>query len=159
MIGDSRSGLLASLRRLLISGSELAEVRLQLLATELQQEKLRLLESLAWLVVAAMACCVGLLLFSLFVVLLVEPAHRLLALGVLSLAFLVGAGLVLLGLMVGFRVACGVLQHTGNKKPPGLPAVVWGALRSFTRLPLQPPSGARTRRTQRNRTRNAWTGM
>ena len=93
MIGDSRSGLLASLRRLLISGSELAEVRLQLLATELQQEKLRLLESLAWLVVAAMACCVGLLLFSLFVVLLVEPAHRLLALGVLSLAFLVGAGL------------------------------------------------------------------
>jgi uncharacterized membrane protein YqjE len=57
-------------------------VRLQLLATELQQEKLRLLESLARLVVAAMACCVGLLLFSLFVVLLVEPAHRLLALGV-----------------------------------------------------------------------------
>lgn len=85
-----RTGLFASFRRLLYSTTELAEVRLQLFATELQQEKLRLLESLAWLVLAALACGVGLVLFSVFIVMLFDSAYRLPALAVLSLLFFAG---------------------------------------------------------------------
>jgi uncharacterized membrane protein YqjE len=49
MSDRSSPGLLGSLRGLLRNGAELAEVRLELFATEIRQEKLRLLESLAWL--------------------------------------------------------------------------------------------------------------
>ena len=43
----------------------------------------------------------------------------------LSARRLSAAGLVDLGLMTAFRW----VRRAGNKKPPGLPAVVWGALR------------------------------
>ena len=80
-------GLFASLRRLLHSSAELAEVRLALLATELQQEKLRLLESLAWLAAALLAFGVGLVLLSGFVVMLVGEPYRLAALGIVVLLY------------------------------------------------------------------------
>ena len=83
-------GLFASLRRLLGSGLNMAEVRLELLSTDLQLEKLRVLESLLWSAFALVGFGVALLLSSLFVVLLVGEPYRLAALGVLAL--LHGAG-------------------------------------------------------------------
>ena len=83
-------GLFASLRRLLGSGFSMAEVRLELLATDLQFEKLRVLESLLWLAVALVGFVMTMLLFSLFVVLLVGEPYRLAVLGVLALLY--GAG-------------------------------------------------------------------
>lgn len=86
-------GLFASLRRLLGSSAELAQVRLELLATELQQEKLRVLEALAWVGVAMLAFGVAMVLLAVFVVLLFDERHRLAALGVVVLVYLGGAAL------------------------------------------------------------------
>jgi uncharacterized membrane protein YqjE len=80
-----RPGYFASLRRLAAGAAELAEVRLELFATELQQEKLRVLESLLWLAVSVLAIGVGLVLLAVFVVTLVEERYRLAALGVVVL--------------------------------------------------------------------------
>jgi len=81
-------GLFGSLRRLLHSSAELVEVRLELLATELQQEKLRVLDALAWLAVAVLALAIALVLLSVFVVMLFAPPYRLAALGAVGLGHL-----------------------------------------------------------------------
>ncbi len=91
MNDDARPGLFASLRRVLASSAELAEVRIKLFATELQEEKLRMLESLAWLAVSILALGVALVLFSVFVVMLFGEQHRLAALGVIVVLYLVAA--------------------------------------------------------------------
>ena len=80
-------GLFASLRRLLGSGLDMAEVRLEMLSTDLQLEKLRILESLLWQAFALVAMGVALMLLSLFIVLLVGEPYRLAALGTLTLLF------------------------------------------------------------------------
>jgi uncharacterized membrane protein YqjE len=90
-VSDSKAGatgLFGSLRRLLHSSAELVEVRLELLATELQQEKLRVLDALAWLAVAVLALAIALVLLSAFVVMLFAPPYRLAALGVVGLGHL-----------------------------------------------------------------------
>jgi len=87
-------GLFASLRRLLGSAAELAEVRLALFATELQQEKLRAFDALALLAAALLAAGVALLLLSLFVVMLFAEAYRVAALGVVVLVYALAAGLL-----------------------------------------------------------------
>ena len=91
MSDDAPAGLLSSLRRLLHSSAEMAEVRLDLFATELQQEKLRVLDSLAWLALAWLALGVGLVLLCLFVVLLIAEPYRLAGLGVIAGLCLAGA--------------------------------------------------------------------
>jgi uncharacterized membrane protein YqjE len=88
-------GLYAALRRLLANSAELAEVRLALLATELQQEKLRALDALVWLLLGVAAAGVALVLASLFVVLLLPEPLRLAALGVIVLVYAGGAWLAL----------------------------------------------------------------
>jgi uncharacterized membrane protein YqjE len=93
--GRPPAGLFAALRRLLASSAELAEVRLALFATELQQEKLRALDALAWLLIGVAAAGVALVLLSLFVVLLFPEPLRLAALGVIVLVYAVGAWLAL----------------------------------------------------------------
>ncbi len=85
------AGMWASARRLGRSALEMAEVRLALLATEVQQEKLRVLEAAAWLALALLAAAAGLVLLNLFVLALVEERHRLAALGVLALLHVAGA--------------------------------------------------------------------
>jgi uncharacterized membrane protein YqjE len=92
MSDDKPPGFFASLRRVLAGSAELAEVRIKLFATELQEEKLRLLESLAWLAVSLLALGVALVLLSVFVVMLFGEQHRLAALGVIIVLYLVGAG-------------------------------------------------------------------
>ena len=88
-------GLFAALRRLLVSSAELAEVRLALFATELQQEKLRALDALVWLALGVAAAGVALVLLSLFVVLLFPEPWRIAVLGVVVLAYAAGAWLAL----------------------------------------------------------------
>ncbi len=93
--GTPPAGLFAALRRLLSSSAELAEVRLALFATELQQEKLRALDALAWLLLGVVAAGVALILASLFVVLLFPEPLRVAALGVVVLVYAGGAWLAL----------------------------------------------------------------
>lgn len=91
----ARAGLFASLRRLLGTGLELAQVRLDLLVTELEQEKLRLFDVLLWATLAVLMFGIGAVLLCGLLLLLLWDGHRLVLLGVLSLLFF-GAGAVLL---------------------------------------------------------------
>jgi uncharacterized membrane protein YqjE len=95
MNGADKPGLFASLRRLVGDFVELAQVRVELFATELQQEKVRAFEALAWLALALLAVGMSLLLTTALIVMLVPEAQRLLALGVLALLYLAGAAIAM----------------------------------------------------------------
>ena len=96
MSGPSQaSGLFASLRRLLGTVLEIAEVRLALLGTEVELEKRRLFDALFWVAMAVLVLATGLVLLCAFVILLFAEGYRLAAVGVMALLFL-GGGLLLL---------------------------------------------------------------
>lgn len=88
-------GLLASLRQLMGTVLETAQLRLALLSNEVEQEKLRLFDGLLWAGLALLLLGLGALLLCAFFIVLFWDSHRLLALGTLALLFL-GAGTVLL---------------------------------------------------------------
>ena len=91
-------GLFVSLRRLIATVLELAQVRLELLLTEYEQEKLRIFGAVLWAGFGLLLIGVGLVLLAQFVVTLFPDSQRLLGLGIVTLLFLgVGAGLVSLG--------------------------------------------------------------
>jgi uncharacterized membrane protein YqjE len=81
------AGLFASLRRLVDTAVGIVQVRLELLGTELEQEKLRVFEALLWAGTALMALGLTLALAVAFVVLLFWDGYRLAAVGVLTLLF------------------------------------------------------------------------
>lgn len=89
------SGLFASLCRMLGTALEMAQVRLQLLGTEVEREKRRLFDSLLLAMLALLLLGVSLMLLCGFVILLVADAYRLMVLGLIGLALLF-AGLLLL---------------------------------------------------------------
>ena len=91
----SRPGLLGSLRNLLAHGLELAQVRLELFLTELEEEKHRLLKLLAFGAAALLLMIVGLVFLAIFITVWLWDEHRLLALGLCSLFFL-SSGLIAL---------------------------------------------------------------
>ena len=96
MTGPNQAGgLFASLRRLLGTVLEIAEVRLALLGTEVELEKRRLFDALFWVAMAVLVLATGLVLLCAFVILLLSEGYRLPALGVMALLFL-GGGLLLL---------------------------------------------------------------
>jgi uncharacterized membrane protein YqjE len=88
------AGLFASLRQMLGTALEIAQVRLALFGNELEQEKLRIFQGVVLAGLGLMLLTVGTVLLCGFVVLLFAEGHRLAALGVLTLAF-VGAGALL----------------------------------------------------------------
>lgn len=89
------SGLLTSLRRVVASGLEIAQVRLELLSTELEQEKLRLFDALMWAGIGLFLLAVGTVLAVGAVVLMFQEAYRLPALAVLSAVFIAVAAWLL----------------------------------------------------------------
>jgi uncharacterized membrane protein YqjE len=103
----AEGGLLVSLRRFIATALELGQVRLELLGTELEEQKLRILGALAWAALGVMLVGVGVVLLVGCVVMLFWEGYRLPALAVLMLAFLGGGALML-------RHAVGRLQT-----PPG----------------------------------------
>lgn len=86
-------GVLVTLRGLLVTGIALARVRLELLSTEIQEEKARLLGILAFGGVAVLLLAAGAVFLAVFFVVLLWDSHRLLVLGISTAFFLVaGAG-------------------------------------------------------------------
>jgi uncharacterized membrane protein YqjE len=84
-------GLLDSLRRFGSTALEIIHTRIELFATELDEERARIARAL-WLAVIGIFCLsLGVLLVVLFLVVLFWDSHRLLVLGLLALGFL-GAG-------------------------------------------------------------------
>lgn len=88
-------GLFDSSKRALDALLELAQVRLELLGTELQAEKLRLFDALLRAIIAVVMLGLALVLALGFVVLLFWEGYRLAAVGVLALLF-AGGGAALL---------------------------------------------------------------
>jgi uncharacterized membrane protein YqjE len=91
----SRAGLFESLRRLLHTGLGLAQLRLELLASDLEVEKLRVAEAALRALLGLMLLCLGLVLLVGFVLMLLWDGYRLPAMALLTLLFL-GGGVALL---------------------------------------------------------------
>jgi uncharacterized membrane protein YqjE len=92
---ESPGGLFASLRQLLGTVLEMAQVRLQLFGNELEQEKLRVFDGLLLAGVGLMLLGVGTVLLCGFVVMLFAEGYRLAALAVLTVAFIAGGVLMM----------------------------------------------------------------
>lgn len=88
---ERKSGLGAGLRRAIDGVLGTAQTRLELLAVEAQEEKLRVTSLLFNAILAALLTGFGLLFVAAFITVLLWETHRLLALGVGSAAFLGGA--------------------------------------------------------------------
>jgi len=91
----SRAGLFESLRQLLSTALELAQVRLELLVTDLQLEKLRLVDVALRALLGLLLLGLGLVLLIGFLLMLLWDGYRLPVLGVLTL-LCIGGGLLLL---------------------------------------------------------------
>ena len=89
------SGLFVSLRRMLATVLEIAQVRFDLLCTEIELEKQRLFYGLVWAALSLLVFGLGLVMLCGFVVLLFWEGYRLAALGTMALIFL-ASGILLL---------------------------------------------------------------
>lgn len=96
---QASAGLLASLRRLGTTTLELARLRLELLGTEIERQKLSVLSALLWAALGSVCVALGLVLTSAFIVLLFWDTYRLQAIvGLALIYFVVGV------LMVRFAI-------------------------------------------------------
>lgn len=89
------AGLFTSLKRLLATALEIAQVRLELLGTEVEFEKRRLFDGLLFGGVALLLLGIGLVLLCGFTVLMFSESYRLAAVGVMTLLFLGGGALTM----------------------------------------------------------------
>ncbi|MDO8261982.1 MAG: phage holin family protein [Gallionella sp.] len=78
---------MASVKRLLSTLISIASTRLELLANELQEERLRLTQMLIFALFAMFCFGIGILLLTVFIVVLFWDDHRLAVTGVLSVTF------------------------------------------------------------------------
>lgn len=92
---SSRGGLFASLRGLAATGLALLQTRLELLAVEVQEEKVRAVSLAAYSVAAVILLGAGAVFLAVLVTVLLWDSNRLLALGVFSALFL-GGGFICL---------------------------------------------------------------
>lgn len=93
-MSQAGSGLLASIRRLLSTLTEIATTRLELLGNELYEERLRIEQMLLYFFSALFLLALGVLMLTALIVVLFWDEHRVAALAVLSLIFFVSGTLV-----------------------------------------------------------------
>lgn len=106
------SGLLSSLQGLLATLLAIFQTRLELLATEFEEEKLRLLKVLAWGAVALLLGGMGMLFVAAFITVLFWDEHRLLALGLMAAFFVVACVAAAWRANAHWQVATGLLSAT-----------------------------------------------
>jgi len=87
-MSEAGSGLMGSVKQLLSTLTSIASTRLELLANEVQEERLRLTQMLIFTLFALFCFGIGILLLTTFIVVLFWDDHRLVALGILSALFL-----------------------------------------------------------------------
>lgn len=98
-------GLLASLRRLTANAVDILRTRLALLATEVEEESLRLAQIAFWALVALLFLTLGLITFTLLVVVVFWDTHRVMVVAVLTVLYM-GLGIGI-GLWVRTRLRAG----------------------------------------------------
>jgi uncharacterized membrane protein YqjE len=86
--GKTTGGLLESLRGLAASLIALVHTRLELIATEIEEERLRLIELLVWGCVTVFFLSLGVLMLTVFVILLFWDTHRVWVSGLFAAAYL-----------------------------------------------------------------------
>lgn len=86
-MAEAGAGLMGSVKQLLSTLTSIASTRLELLANELQEERLHLTQMLVLALIALFCFGVGILLLAAFIVVLFWDDHRLAALGALSVLF------------------------------------------------------------------------
>jgi len=84
---EASSGLMDSAKQLLSTLTSIASTRLELLANELQEERLHLTQMLLFALFALFCFGLGVLLLTMFIVVVFWDDHRLAALGILSILF------------------------------------------------------------------------
>lgn len=87
-----QGGLFVSIKNLAGSLIGIAHTRIELFATEFEEERMRVEAMFVWSMVALICGGLGLLLVTLFVVAALWDTHRLLALGGAALLYLAAAG-------------------------------------------------------------------
>ena len=90
-------GLLASIKNLTATLIDIAYTRLDLLCTDMEEERQRLVSLLAMAFISLFCLCVGVVLLAILVVVMFWDTHRLLVLGLITGIFLI-SGAVLWGL-------------------------------------------------------------
>jgi uncharacterized membrane protein YqjE len=107
------AGLFASLAKLLATAIGIAQTRLELLTTELQEEVHRVAEIMVYAVIALLAAGVGLFLLALVIIFAFWDTHRIIAsIAVTSAVFLIAI------------VSALVLLAKVRKKPPMLDGTI-----------------------------------
>jgi uncharacterized membrane protein YqjE len=96
--GEEGGGILQSLRNLAATLVALLQTRLDLLVTELEEERLRLLQLLFWAAAALLFFAIGLLLLTFLLVVVLWDNYRVAAIVTIAAAFLG------LGIYTGLRV-------------------------------------------------------
>lgn len=86
-MAEAGAGLMGSIRQLLSTVTSIASTRLELLANEVQEERLHLTQMLLFTLFALFCFGVGILLLTAFIVVLFWDDHRLAVLGALSALF------------------------------------------------------------------------
>ena len=84
---EASSSLMESIKRLLSTLTSIVSTRLELLANELQEERLHLTQMLVLALFTLFCFGIGVLLLTAFIVVLFWDEHRLAALGTLSVVF------------------------------------------------------------------------
>ena len=84
---EASPGLMGSVRRLAATLVAIVSTRLELLANELQEERMRLTQMLLFLLFALFCLGMGVLLLTVFIVVLFWDDHRLAVLGGLCILF------------------------------------------------------------------------
>ena len=87
-MAEASSSLMESIKRLLSTLTSIVSTRLELLANELQEERLHLTQMLVLALFTLFCFGIGVLLLTAFIVVLFWDEHRLAALGTLSVVFL-----------------------------------------------------------------------
>ncbi len=99
-MAEHGAGLMESLKRLLSTLTSIVSTRLELLANELQEERLRLTQMLLYSLFAIFCLGMSSVLFTAFIVVLFWDDHRLAVLGGLGIVFFVLAMLIAIVLRV-----------------------------------------------------------
>lgn len=130
-------GLRASLQGMLSTLLAILHTRLELLATEAEEEKRRLLATMAWGAVGVLLGTMALAFLAVFITVLFWSTHRELVLGLLTLAF---AG----GCVWAFRQARRQLQASGHWLDATLAELQADrqALSPVPQTPASPPSSS-----------------
>lgn len=85
---SSVSALGASLRHLLATVLEMAQVRLELLSTDWEMEKLRILDAVLWSAAALLALTLGVVMLCGLLLLLLWDSYRFVAIGAMGVVLL-----------------------------------------------------------------------